>query len=419
MNISITTAVDEFVRGGDEVLIQNLGPGMLYVGLKSDVSSSTGVQLDVFDAIELPGATDGSLYMTSDSSADVRVVGGIGIAAGSPSAPPAAGSVTTILGGNTSFELSSGAFNLSDFAQGLVLSSAPAAGVTATVTASSTDTDVAFFSNPVTTTFTTGVDSAPLAVGGSYSGSASSFTVDLAVVLASADTDFDGVTASASLTVTVPVVEFQGTAGLLIEDGSAVDLTWQVNSAPTSDVTITFSSTNPNVTFTDGTILSGTTGFTTAGTVQIADDGVDNAGDTIPITATTSSVDLDYDGLSLNFNAVDNPVAVAEVFPGTFQPATVSTFGLSGAPATLDIALGFTPTADVVLAFTSDNADFSVTQGASLTFTTGNFATAQTVEVTYTGAETFDSAIITATVDASSTDTSRVGDVDTIDAFFS
>lgn len=53
-------------------LIQNLGPGLLYIG-DSSVSASTGVQVDVGKSIAL-NYSNNSLYAVSSSTSDVRTV---------------------------------------------------------------------------------------------------------------------------------------------------------------------------------------------------------------------------------------------------------------------------------------------------------------------------------------------------------
>jgi hypothetical protein len=58
------------------VVLQNLGPGSIYFDIGSDVSTSTGMKLDVYDAYETPlsiSGIGGDLFLVaSQANTDVR-----------------------------------------------------------------------------------------------------------------------------------------------------------------------------------------------------------------------------------------------------------------------------------------------------------------------------------------------------------
>lgn len=419
MNISVSTTAFAMKRSGKPVLVQNLGPGLLYVSFDPAVSSTSGIQLDVFDAIELPGASHGSIYFLSASTSDVRLLGGAALPDGvvAPTGPFIQNFLLDDLLNYDATIQSFFYFSADDPVESkLVLSEASNAPINYSVALSSTDVGVSFGFTPVTGTINPGATSAEIIFNGAYAGSASSFPITAVVTLSSADTAFDGLTATKEFTVNVPAAVFSGYSGALIEGGSAVNLLWTVNTAPTADVTVNYASSTAELSFTSGTILSGATGTVTAGTVQLSDNGIDEG--TIILTATTSSADPNYDGLIIFISAFDNPVLVREVEPvpsGTFVPAALDDIYLEGVNSTtVNYALAYTPSANVDISLSFANSKFTVSP-STLTFTTGNFATSQQITVNYIGSfpeDDFDQMI--AEVAATSADTSRIGDTDTI-----
>lgn len=70
-----TTAVELPVDVGETPVIQNLGPGVLYLDVRPDVSSDTGLRVPVDTAYEWPNDITRSVYAVSDTlDADVRVL---------------------------------------------------------------------------------------------------------------------------------------------------------------------------------------------------------------------------------------------------------------------------------------------------------------------------------------------------------
>jgi hypothetical protein len=125
MNITATSTETRLYRSGAKCLVQNLGPGAIFVGLSAGVTAASGLKLDVFDAIEIPAATTGSIYIVSDGTADVRVLGGA-VEDLFPAPPaPVTYDVTSL--DYLSF------YSQGTFATAFALSSAPTADVTVTL----------------------------------------------------------------------------------------------------------------------------------------------------------------------------------------------------------------------------------------------------------------------------------------------
>lgn len=71
--IAVTTAVTTIPRTGrDKIIARNQGPGTLYVDTSSSVSIATGLPVLSGESITLDSAYQGTFYVTSDSTCDVR-----------------------------------------------------------------------------------------------------------------------------------------------------------------------------------------------------------------------------------------------------------------------------------------------------------------------------------------------------------
>jgi hypothetical protein len=56
-------------------VIQNLGPGVVYIGFTSDVSADSGLRIPVDAVYEFPGNVQGTLHAVSTlADTDVRVL---------------------------------------------------------------------------------------------------------------------------------------------------------------------------------------------------------------------------------------------------------------------------------------------------------------------------------------------------------
>ena len=173
-----------------------------------------------------------------------------------------------------------------------------------------------------------------------------------------------GVTVSAADPVTVA------------EGGSA---TYQVSldAPPTGDVTITASSDNGDVTTQPDSLTFNPDNWQNAQTVTVSaahdDDAVD---DTAAVSHAVSGAD-EYAGIGVASVAVavtdDDSAGV------TVEPLTLMVIE-GGDSASYTVVLDTEPSANVVIDVSSDNSDVS-TQPTELTFTTGDWQTAQTVTV--------------------------------------
>lgn len=168
------------------------------------------------------------------------------------------------------------------------------------------------------------------------------------------------------------------------ETGDKATFYVKLNSKPTADVTIALSSSNSN----EGTVSSALLTFTSenwktlqpvevTGVNDFVDDGNQNY--TI-ITENTSSLDTKYsdkvvDDISLT-NIDNDEVGII------VDPIAGLTTTESGGKAYFSIKLNSQPTASATIGLSSDNTAEGTVSPASLTFTTENWGTTQSVEVT-------------------------------------
>jgi hypothetical protein len=68
-----TTPADLDLPQGSVAVLQNLGTGAVYVDTESTVSSSTSYKLASGASFEFP-RTDGSIWVVSDGTADLRIL---------------------------------------------------------------------------------------------------------------------------------------------------------------------------------------------------------------------------------------------------------------------------------------------------------------------------------------------------------
>lgn len=70
-----TTAVALAVAAGKTPVVQNLGPGVIYLDFVSNVSASTGFEVAVDASFTFPRDLDGTCYVISSQAAtDVRIL---------------------------------------------------------------------------------------------------------------------------------------------------------------------------------------------------------------------------------------------------------------------------------------------------------------------------------------------------------
>ncbi|WP_156013253.1 beta strand repeat-containing protein [Thioalkalivibrio sp. HK1] len=166
-------------------------------------------------------------------------------------------------------------------------------------------------------------------------------------------------------------------AGTLeIDEGSSGSLSVALSISPRKNVTVTLSKTNPDVTLSPTSLSFTPSNYSTAQSVSVsAADDTDLAPDTDTITFTASG--------GITAPAVTKAVAIDDddkpTGTITLAPAGALTID-EGESGTFSVSLSAAPGGDVTVSLSKRNADVTLTP-ASLTFTTSNYSTAQTVTV--------------------------------------
>ncbi len=289
---------------------------------------------------------------------------------------PTSGLFTTEAGGTANFTI--------------VLNTLPTASVTIGLTSSNTAEGTVL---PASVIFTTGNWGTPQTV--TVTG-VDDFIVDgpvaYTIVTApavSADSNYSGMTVS-DVSVTnsdndTPGITVTPTSGLFTtEAGGTANFTIVLDTLPTADVTIGLTSSDTA----EGTVLPASVIFTTGNwstpqtvTVTGVDDFiVDGPVAYTIVTAPAVSTDSNYSG----FDASD--VSVTNSDNETAGITVTPTLGLvtteAGGTANFTIVLNTLPTADVTIGLSSSDTTEGTVLPASVTFTTGNWSTPQTVTVT-------------------------------------
>ncbi len=175
---------------------------------------------------------------------------------------------------------------------------------------------------------------------------------------------------------------------LPIGEGDAATYTVVLDVEPTANVTITVSSDHGDVTTQPASLTFTPDNWQTAQTVTVRagqdDDATDETG-----TLSHAASGGNYDGVAVASVAVsvtddDEPAAQPaqqpEPEPGTVTVSAANLPLREGGSTTYTVALDVEPTANVTITVSSNNGDVT-TQPSSLTFTTGNWQSAQTVSV--------------------------------------
>ena len=202
--------------------------------------------------------------------------------------------------------------------------------------------------------------------------------------------------AASSVVVTVPDNDAPGVmvspTSLTITEGGNSTYTVELNTQPSGEVTVAISSNNTDVTASPSPLTFTTTTWNTAQTVTVtAGQDADAANDTAALTHDPSGAD---------YASVSNAILAVTVTDDDTRGVTFTPPSLTvdeGGTNTYTVVLDTEPTAAVTVTVNdpTDNAD--VTAGpASLTFSTSNWDTAQTVTVS--AAEDDDALHDTATV---------------------
>lgn len=206
----------------------------------------------------------------------------------------------------------------------------------------------------------------------------------------SADANYSGRDA-----VNVAVTNADNEAGITVnpisgltttEGGGTATFTVQLNTAPTADVVIPISSSNPA----EGTASVVSLTFTSADwnvpqtvTITGSDDPLDDGDVAYSIvTGATTSTDSLYNGLNaadVSITNTDNDTAEVIVNVGSPIGLTVNE---NGASQTFTIVLGSRPAANVTVGLTSNNLTEGTVSPGSVTFAPADWNVPQTVTVT-------------------------------------
>ena len=311
----------------------------------------------------------------------------------------------------------------------VVLKSQPGGNVEISTTSGATATATA---SPATLTFGSSNWNTPQTVTVTGKG-AGSTSISHAVATSADTTNYPTSTTIPAVAVTVTAV-----AGLVIietdddttvsEDGTTLTDTYTMalRNEPTHDVTVTVTSGDTAAaTVNPGTLTFTTSNYSTAQTVTVTgvDDFIDNVGDkrTVTISHTATSTDTDYNGIDIeDVTATVEDDDTGSVSIAESDGSTLVTEAAGDARTdTYTMVLGTLPAADVKIAVTSGATAIATVSPATLTFTTANWNTPQTVTVTGVDDNVDQSNNRSATIShtATSTDTDYSGiDIDDVTA---
>ncbi|PLX83591.1 MAG: hypothetical protein C0617_10650 [Desulfuromonas sp.] len=367
------TGVDDTFKDGDVTYDVRLDPAV------SDDNAYAGIDPD-----------DVSVTNADDEVAGVTLGNGtfgiIADASGEGSEPGSAVRLTFL---NNAWGTTENPFLGTDFT--VVLDSAPTADVTITI-ASSDPTEGTVL--PTELTFTPGNGTVPQTVtvtGVDDDVLDGDVTYTLTLTAASGDANYDNLFLP-DVTVTNQDNELSGVTltpitGDTGEDGTTATFTVALDTAPTEPVTIGVTSSDT----TEGTVSPEELTFTAADwstsqtvTVTGADDAIAD-GDvayTI-ILAPAVSMDPAYGGIDPADVLVTNVDDEAPgLMPGISVGAISGDTSEEGATATFTVVLDTAPSEDVTIGVTSNDLTEGTVDKATLTFTSSNWDTPQTVTVT-------------------------------------
>ncbi len=172
-------------------------------------------------------------------------------------------------------------------------------------------------------------------------------------------------------------------SGHTTEVGGTATFTVVLDTQPTADVSIGVTSDNTA----EGTVSASSLTFTSVNwatpqtvTVTGVNDFVDDGNITYhAVLATTSSADLTYNVINpADVTVINDDNDTAGITVGAISGHTTETLGT----ATFTVVLDTQPTASVSIGISTDDATEGTVLPASLTFTTGDWATPQTVSAT-------------------------------------
>ena len=175
-------------------------------------------------------------------------------------------------------------------------------------------------------------------------------------------------------------VTLSETTQAVTEGGTTDTYTVVLDSEPTSDVVITITDTSDEITASPETLTFTSSDWDTPQTITVTavNDDIDENSENDTLTSSATSSDGNYNGISIGSVTVtvtDNDTAGVTLSEST-QAVTEG-----GTTDTYTVVLDSEPTSDVVITIT-DTSDEITASPATLTFTSGNWDTAQTVTIT-------------------------------------
>ena len=256
----------------------------------------------------------------------------------------------------------------------VVLNTQPSGDVMVAISSDNTDVTV----NPANLTFTTANWETAQTVTVSAAEDYDALQDTATVTHDPSGADYDSVS-NADLPITVPENDSLGVTAwprsLRVSEGGSNTYTVSLDTQPTGDVTVTISSDNPDVTVSPSILTFTTTDWGTRQRVTITAGRDGDAADDMA-TLTHDPSGADYDSVSnadIAVTVTDYDIPGVTVSP-TWLPVN------EGSTNTYTVVLDTLPSGDVTVAISSDNTDVTVSS-PSLTFTTTNWDTAQTVTV--------------------------------------
>ena len=305
----------------------------------------------------------------------------------------------------------------------VVLDSQPSGAVT--VTAASADVG-AVTVTPTVLTFTTGNwDTAQtVTVTAEQDNDADDESVDVSYTAASTDAAYNGL-AGDVVTVTVTDNDDAGVTIVLaaslmspVGEGGTGSYTVVLDSQPSGAVTVTAASADSGAVTVTPTVLTFTTGnWATAQTVTVtAEDDNDADDESVDVSYTAASTDAAYNGLAgdvVTVTVTDNDDAGVTI---VLAASLMSPVG-EGGTGSYTVVLDSQPSGAVTVTAASADVGAVTVTPTVLTFTTGNWDTAQTVTVTAEQDNDADDESVDVSYTAASTDTvynNLAGDVVTV-----
>ena len=168
-----------------------------------------------------------------------------------------------------------------------------------------------------------------------------------------------------------------GTLSIDEGDSTGASLSVRLSTAPNADVTVSLSKTNADVTLSPTSLTFTSSNHSSAQTVTVSaghDDDVDDDSDTITLSA-SGGIDAPNATKAVSVADDDTPVS------GTIEVAPSGTLSVDeGDSGTLSVSLSAAPNGDATVSLSKTNADVTLSP-TSLTFTSSNHSSAQTVTV--------------------------------------